>query len=59
MHLRPKGFVVRRLKILTYYRVCSVFSSADASHLNLTYIPKITSGEVAFNCYEGHRIYQF
>jgi hypothetical protein len=37
MHLTPKGFVVNRLKILEYYRVCSVFESFYVAPLSVTY----------------------
>ena len=37
MHLTLNGCVACRLKMLTYYRVCCVFSSACALPLNVTY----------------------
>jgi len=37
MHLTPNGGVAGLLKMLTYYRVCSAFSSAGAVPLDAIY----------------------
>ena len=41
MHLTPNSCVVSLLKMLTYCRVCSAFSSTHALLLNVIYIFKI------------------